>query len=113
MSQKNVCRLHGHVLAQCRCPCANKVTLVDCCEVCQDYETPEDTRTVDELLDEIRYEASAYADAYNGSGEYATFQAIVDLVDKIKAKQQPKESECPYTFAHTSYWCGHDGCRKG
>lgn len=113
MSKKTVCRLHGHILSKCRCPCADSVSLVDCWTACPGHETPEDTRTVDELLDEIRYEASAYADPYNGSEEYATFRVIVDLVDKIKAKQAPKENPCPYTFAHTQYWCGYEQCRKG
>lgn len=41
MPEKRVCRLHGLVLTQCRCPCPNKFVEVDCTTHCPQYGQPE------------------------------------------------------------------------
>jgi len=41
MPEKRVCRLHGLVLMQCRCPCPDKFTEVDCTRHCPQYGQPE------------------------------------------------------------------------
>lgn len=33
------------------------------------------------------------------------------LARAITEADQPGETQCPYTFAHTRHWCGHDQCR--
>lgn len=40
MSQKKVCRLHGHLLMQCRCPCTDRVIPMDCPDWCPDHGQP-------------------------------------------------------------------------
>lgn len=96
MHQKKVCRQHGEVLAQCRCPAPTKAaTYVMCDDRC-----PKNViHQVDEgdLLGEIRRRAQAYADPYSGSDDWAVFQEIVDLADaatarwKTLAERQEKE----------------------
>lgn len=34
------------------------------------------------------------------------------LARAITEADQPGETQCPYTFAHTRHWCGYDGCRE-
>jgi hypothetical protein len=41
MSEKRVCRLHGLVLTQCRCPCPEKFIEIDCNTHCPQYGQPE------------------------------------------------------------------------
>lgn len=83
MHQKQVCAQHGHVLAQCRCPAPDKaVTRVPCDSGCPSYgQFHEDT------LEEIIFEASSYADPYNGSEEWETFARIVALAEKAKRER--------------------------
>lgn len=41
MPETRVCRLHGLVLTQCRCPCPDKFVEVDCTRHCPQYGQPE------------------------------------------------------------------------
>lgn len=46
MSKKLVCRVHGHTLQQCRCPCPDQEVLTNCNEWCPDYGRPPQKKEV-------------------------------------------------------------------
>lgn len=86
MHEKRVCAQHGHTLMQCRCPAPDKtVTRIPCDSGCPDYGQP--VQFHDDTLDEIIFEASSWADPYNGSDEWETFQRIVTLAEKAKKER--------------------------
>jgi hypothetical protein len=40
---------------------------------------------------------------------------MIQFFEAIRKEAKQVEDEldpCPFTFAHTSYWCGHPGCRN-
>lgn len=53
MSQRKVCRLHGHTVMQCRCPCPDREIPMDCNDWCPDYGKPPQDET-DEHPDGLR-----------------------------------------------------------
>lgn len=87
MHQKRVCRQHGEVLSQCRCPSPSKATTYVMCDDRCPKNTVNQVEPQADLLEEIRSRAATYADPYNGSDEWEIFKEIEELASLAKQRR--------------------------